>query len=88
MFIPVPFLVSLGLLIIILAALAASRPPRQNDLMRPPPMRPSSPVPLDAATLAEVKALMESGQMIDAIKLVRNRTGLGLKEAKDLVDTL
>jgi ribosomal protein L7/L12 len=36
----------------------------------------------------EVKRLVRSGQKIEAIKLVREQTGLGLKEAKDLVDRL
>ena len=35
---------------------------------------------------AEIDALLRSGQKIQAIKLVRDRTGLGLKEAKDVVD--
>jgi ribosomal protein L7/L12 len=34
----------------------------------------------------EVRGLVDSGQKILAIKVVRERTGLGLKEAKDLVD--
>lgn len=37
---------------------------------------------------AEVRALMAAGQKIEAIKLVRQRTGLGLKEAKDYVERL
>jgi large subunit ribosomal protein L7/L12 len=36
----------------------------------------------------EVRALMRRGLKIQAIKLVRERTGLGLKEAKDLVERL
>jgi len=36
----------------------------------------------------EVRKLAASGQKIEAIKLIRERTGLGLKEAKDLVDRL
>jgi ribosomal protein L7/L12 len=35
---------------------------------------------------AEVRAALERGNKIEAIKLVRERTGLGLKEAKDLVE--
>lgn len=31
-------------------------------------------------------AALESGQMIEAIKIVREATGLGLKESKDTVD--
>ena len=36
--------------------------------------------------LAEVRRLKESGKLIDAIKLYRENTGLGLKEAKDAVE--
>ncbi|MEQ1773944.1 MAG: ribosomal protein L7/L12 [Burkholderiales bacterium] len=35
-----------------------------------------------------VRALLNSGHKIDAIKRVREQTGLGLKEAKDLVDAM
>lgn len=35
---------------------------------------------------AEIDALIRAGQKIQAIKLVRERTSLGLKEAKELVD--
>lgn len=38
------------------------------------------------AWTAEVRALKESNQMIQAIKLYRQNTGLGLKEAKDAVE--
>ncbi len=34
----------------------------------------------------EVRGLLGEGKKIMAIKVVRERTGLGLKEAKDLVD--
>jgi ribosomal protein L7/L12 len=37
---------------------------------------------------SEVRRLVAAGKKIDAIKLVRERTGLGLNEAKDLVDGL
>lgn len=36
----------------------------------------------------EIWKLVHTGHTINAIKLVRDRTGLGLKEAKDLVDGL
>lgn len=49
----------------------------------------------DASTLAaalrndaEVRRLVAAGQHIEAIKLVRSETGLGLKEAKDLCDAM
>jgi ribosomal protein L7/L12 len=35
-----------------------------------------------------VRALLDGGNKIEAIKLVREQTGLGLKEAKDLVDAM
>lgn len=38
--------------------------------------------------MAEVKALVDSGKKINAIKLYRERTGLGLKEAKDAVEAM
>ncbi|WP_102194104.1 ribosomal protein L7/L12 [Microbacterium aurantiacum] len=41
---------------------------------------------LPAAVVAEVDRLIAANQKITAIKLVRERTGLGLKEAKDLVE--
>lgn len=35
-----------------------------------------------------VRALLDSGNKIEAIKRVRDQTGLGLKEAKDLVEAM
>jgi ribosomal protein L7/L12 len=37
---------------------------------------------------AEVRELAASGKTINAIKLLRDQTGLGLKEAKDAVERL
>lgn len=34
----------------------------------------------------EALEALRSGQLIDAIKITREKTGLGLKESKDLVD--
>ncbi len=48
----------------------------------------ASALPADGAWLAEVRALKESGNVIGAIKLYRENTGLGLKEAKDAVEGL
>ena len=41
-----------------------------------------------AAALSEVKRLAHSGQKIDAIKMYREATGVGLKEAKDAVEAM
>jgi len=43
---------------------------------------------VDPAILAEVRRLAGSGQKIEAIKVLRDATGLGLAEAKDIVDSL
>ncbi len=42
----------------------------------------------DLARLAELGKLVRSGRKIEAIKLVREMTPLGLKEAKDLVEAM
>jgi ribosomal protein L7/L12 len=44
--------------------------------------------PASAGGLAEVHALAQRGQKIEAIKRYRQLTGVGLKEAKDYVDRL
>ena len=43
---------------------------------------------LDGGVPAEVVALARSGNAIAAIKLYRELTGAGLREAKDVVDSL
>lgn len=43
---------------------------------------------VDAAVLDEVRRLTDSGQKIEAIKHLREATGLGLTEAKEIVDSL
>ena len=43
-------------------------------------------LPDDAAFVAEVALLIAADQKIEAIKRVRERTGWGLKEAKDAVE--
>ena len=49
---------------------------------------PGQELEIDPKVLDEIRTLAESGQKIEAIKLMREATGLGLKEAKDLVDSL
>jgi ribosomal protein L7/L12 len=43
---------------------------------------------IDAAILDEVRRLADAGQKIEAIKHLRDATGLGLTEAKEIVDSL
>jgi ribosomal protein L7/L12 len=52
-----------------------------------PGAAPAAPT-LSAAERAELQAILARGNPIEAIKRVRELTGLGLKEAKDLVDRL
>jgi ribosomal protein L7/L12 len=43
---------------------------------------------IDPAVLAEIRALARSGRKIEAIKRLREATGLDLTRAKDIVDSL
>jgi large subunit ribosomal protein L7/L12 len=43
-------------------------------------------LPAEGTWLTEVRALKEAGETIHAIKLYREHTGVGLKEAKDAVE--
>jgi ribosomal protein L7/L12 len=55
----------------------------------PPPLpNATARQPAREAGLAEVHTLARQGQKIQAIKLYRELTGVGLKEAKDYVDSL
>lgn len=47
-----------------------------------------NPLIQQAQKLKEVKRLVQSGRMIDAVKLYREITGVGLKEAKDAVEQI
>lgn len=44
--------------------------------------------PLDELCGPDIQVLLASGKKIEAIKLYRERTGVGLKEAKDFIDGL
>jgi ribosomal protein L7/L12 len=50
--------------------------------------QPAAPPPDRTAGLAEVHALAQQGNKIQAIKVYRELTGVGLKEAKDYVDRI
>lgn len=49
----------------------------------PGPVRPAS-----EQCVAQVRELVRQGRKLEAIKLVRKETGMGLKETKDYVDEL
>jgi ribosomal protein L7/L12 len=100
MFIPLWLLALAGFAFVILAALAIR--PRSGGEMIQGQQRdarrlaahsaqpPGAPLPEENAILAipEISAALAGGNKIEAIKLVRERTGLGLKESKDLVERL
>lgn len=87
------FLVALGLIAgMMLSRLLRGGGRDRRPLDRPPtiidvtPRR--APLRLDPGLEAEVHSLLASGHKIEAVKRVREATGLGLAEAKDLVDAL
>lgn len=98
-YIPLPLLI-LGALVVLAALFwALRRRTGERDLMTPP--RPDSPrpaAPAPAVVVAPVELpeelrrelwnLIHTGNPIQAIKLVRDRTGLGLKEAHDYVEAM
>jgi len=73
-----------------------SAAPRQPGATEEDPSRRSGPWAaeetrsgsLSPADMAEVARELAKGRKIQAIKLVRERTGMGLKEAKDFVEDL
>jgi len=88
MFVPL-WLIGLTLLVLF-AALAAATWRRRGGVEmveRQRRERPSASFgELTVLASPEVRAALGAGRKIDAIKLVRERTGLGLKEAKELVE--
>ena len=95
MFVPLPLLILAGLVFLVLLVMAMRPRGRSDDLMAAPrPRLPQAAVragqklELSSETRAEVERLLANGQVINAIKLVREATGSGLKEAKDAVDEM
>ena len=98
MFVPLPLLILAGLVFLVLLVMAMRPRGRSDDLMgvpRPRAVRaPSRTVQsgqkleFPAETRMEVERLLADGQVINAIKLVREATGSGLKDAKDAVDEM
>ena len=100
MFVPLWLLVLAGIALAILAVAAVFRSRSGGEMIehqqrdarriashpRPPPAL----QPDDEAVLAipELRLALAGDQKIEAIKLVREHTGLGLREAKELVERL
>ena len=60
------------------------RDPASDALAHLPP----GPALDDEAFAAQLLVLLAAGQKIEAIRLYRERTGVGLKDAKDAIDVL
>lgn len=54
----------------------------------PVPSVPAKTPGLDPASDPEIRRLVDAGELIEAIKRYRTRTGAGLKEAKDAIEGL
>jgi ribosomal protein L7/L12 len=93
---------SLTLVAIVLAVLAVAvtiivlrrrqdssygRVPLEHPTFSEPPVSHNS-VAISSPDLAQISAFMAAGNKIEAIKRVRQLTGLGLKEAKDYVERM
>ena len=95
MFVPLPLLILAGLVFLVLLWMALPRRGRSDDLIAPPRPR-EQPVAvlagqkleLSSETRVEIERLLANDQVINAIKLVREATGSGLKDAKDAVDEM
>jgi ribosomal protein L7/L12 len=95
MYIPLPLLILAGLVFLVLLVMAMRPRGRSDDLMAAPRSRvqrvavpAGQKLELSSETRVEVERLLANGQVINAIKLVREATGSGLKEAKDAVDEM
>ena len=95
MFVPMPVLIAIGIAMLLLVgwALRASR--RRDPLMggRQAPARAASLAGAAAVILPpeveeRVRGLLTAGRKLEAIKLTREATHCGLKEAKDLVESM
>jgi hypothetical protein len=64
------------------------RKPRGRAQLDHPPAPPVPPLELPDDLKQQVLKLRAEGRLIAAVKLVRERTGCGLKAAKDAVDLI
>ncbi|GIH71920.1 hypothetical protein Mth01_41730 [Sphaerimonospora thailandensis] len=73
-----------AVIFVIFAAVRAGARPGGQLAWRTPGLLP----PIPAHVQHEVREMWAAGRKIEAIKLIRERTGLGLKEAKMIAETL
>lgn len=74
--------------LVLVVLVAAVRVRTLNRPQAPAPIAPGMTAGMPADRLAEVQALLGSGKKIAAIKRLRELTGMGLAEAKNLVEAM
>jgi len=85
------FLFVLGLVCGVMLTLYVQRSGARRDLTAPPPRVASRPlvrVGDERIDEAEIRDLIRGGRKIEAIKRMRDATGMGLAEAKDAVEAI
>lgn len=85
------FLFVLGLVCGVMLTLYIQRSGGRRDLTAPPPRvapRPLVRVGDERISDEEVRDLIRGGHKIEAIKRIRDATGMGLAEAKDAVEAI
>jgi ribosomal protein L7/L12 len=75
-------------LVIVAIVLFARGRARSTDVALIPAAPPTAAAPVSDDLAEAVRVLVTQNKKIEAVKLVRERSGLGLKEAKDWVDAL
>lgn len=65
-----------------------SGPPPSFAMLRPSPSAGPAPAALSPEALAAIRSELARGNKINAIKLMREATGLGLAEAKQAVEAM
>jgi len=100
MFIPMPVLIAIGAAMLLLVGWALRRSRGRDPLMGggQAPARRAPPAAREVSGVAaaalppeieeQVRGLLTAGRKIEAIKLVREAIHCGLKEAKDLVESI
>ncbi|WP_224248109.1 ribosomal protein L7/L12 [Hyalangium gracile] len=83
---PTVVLLIIAVLVMVGAAVVLNRRQGENVSSDDKKQEPAWQGPLPDPDEPELRALLNDGRLIEAIKLVRARTGMGLKEAKEYVD--
>lgn len=83
------FFIGLGIVVVlVLRAIAVKKIGAPSDHSRKNANLASIPLPTGIKNAEKVRELIADGHLINAIKTVREETGIGLKEAKDYVEAL